>query len=230
MSRLSRAQKPLSILLCHGLESGPGSAKHRNLEAPPHSCECPDMRMSLWSPLKENSVVRSLPSVITTHPPGEWLAAASFSSLGKCVDVASDALRAREADPPDVLVGSSWGGYVALVLVAEGVWSGPTVVLCPALRLLERHLGKVPRGGAGRSADALTERLCTLGADGRSALRRLVIVHGTEDETVPIQDSRRLAEQTGCRLVEVAGGDHPLRAFVADGSLRALVEETADSR
>jgi hypothetical protein len=33
---------------------------------------------------------------------------------------------------PDIVVGSSWGGAVALELVAKGSWTGPTLLLAPA--------------------------------------------------------------------------------------------------
>ena len=35
----------MHIHFCHGLESGPGARKHRELDRPPHSCECPDMQV-----------------------------------------------------------------------------------------------------------------------------------------------------------------------------------------
>jgi predicted esterase YcpF (UPF0227 family) len=39
---------------------------------------------------------------------------------------------ALAASAPDVLVGSSFGGAIAVDLLARGVWRGPTVLLAPA--------------------------------------------------------------------------------------------------
>src|SRR5205814_184919 len=79
-----------------------------------------------------------------------------------------------QMDPPDVVVGSSFGAAVAVALLHDrgrGAWRGPTVLLAQAaLRLPE--LGpraRLPEGVP------------------------VWIVHGTRDELVPIDDSRALA-------------------------------------
>ena len=65
-------------------------------------------------------------------------AAALADSFDACVEVQRAALAAT---PADVLVGSSWGGAVAATLLADGSWSGPTLLLCPALRALDKWVG-----------------------------------------------------------------------------------------
>ncbi len=105
---------------------------------------------------------------------------------------------------PDVLVGSSFGGAVAVELLHRGAWTGPTLLLAQAA---------VHRGAR-----------TTLPND-----RVVWVVHGTGDEVVDINDSRRLA-QTGSpklvRLIEV-DDDHSLHAMVADGRLVDLVRDIA---
>ena len=143
---------------------------------------------------------------------------AATDSLDACVATQRAALA---AEPPEVLVGSSWGGYVAAVLLAEGAWAGPTLLLCPAYRMVERSLRKHegPRGPA-----ALVSRLAALPEGVRA---RCWLVHGDGDTDVPLEDSQALSEATGFRLIVVAGQGHGLGGITADGTLTAYVEQLA---
>ncbi len=101
---------------------------------------------------------------------------------------------------PDVLVGSSFGGAVALVLLQRGLWRGPTLLLAPAAG----HFGveaRVPDGV------------------------RVTIVHGTRDEICPVEWSRALA-RTGSpalvRLVEV-DDEHRLALLLEGEALADFV-------
>jgi predicted esterase len=97
---------------------------------------------------------------------------------------------------PDVLVGSSFGGAVAVRLLHLELWRGRTLLLAQA----------------------------ALSYDTEAALPRGVpiwLAHGLQDELIDIEDSRRLAgtgspEQT--RLIEVED-DHPLHASIESGAL-----------
>lgn len=108
---------------------------------------------------------------------------------------------------PDVLIGSSFGGAVALELLHRGAWTGPTLLLAQAAFRIGSHTS-LPEG------------------------RVVWIVHGTNDEVVDIDDSRQLA-RTGTsklvRLIEV-DDDHSLHAMVADGRLLDLVRDIAKER
>jgi predicted esterase len=103
---------------------------------------------------------------------------------------------------PDVLVGSSFGGAVALELLWQGAHTGPTLLLAQAAF----HLG--------------TRRTLPPGA-------RVLLVHGTRDDVVDVEDSRRLAA-TGAPshvvLLEV-DDDHALSAHVARGALPEWVRQ-----
>lgn len=125
------------------------------------------------------------------------LPTADFEASVAC---ARDALRAAG---PDIVVGSSFGGAIALALLQRGVWCGPTLLLAPA--------------GASQGLQQLLP----------PGNARVVIVHAVGDDLVPVEDSRALA-QTGVadrvRLIEVED-DHALGAFVESGRLVALVEE-----
>jgi pimeloyl-ACP methyl ester carboxylesterase len=114
-----------------------------------------------------------------------------------CVAVQADALASFR---PDVLVGSSFGGAVALVLLQRGLWRGPTLLLAPAVR-----------------ARGLPFRL--------PAEVPVWLVHGLRDALIDIEDSRELARAGTpelVRLIEV-DDDHPLRGLVASGRLAGLV-------
>ncbi len=103
---------------------------------------------------------------------------------------------------PDVLVGSSFGGAVAVVLLQRGIWRGPTLLLAQAA--LRR--GVPPQ---------LPENV------------RIWLVHGVHDDVVDIADSRTLA-RTGTpalvRLMEV-DDDHSLSGMVESGRLVEVVCE-----
>ena len=101
---------------------------------------------------------------------------------------------------PDVLVGSSFGGAVALAILVRGLYRAPTVLLCPAWS----HYG-VP----GRIPDGA----------------RVVIVHGLRDEIVPIDDSRRLAKTGTPGFVDLVTVDdeHRLRTLLEGDALATIV-------
>jgi predicted esterase len=123
------------------------------------------------------------------------------SDFDACVDVHAELLRAFE---PDVLVGSSFGGAVAVALLQRGLWRGPTLLLAQAAL----HSG-LPL----RLPDAVP----------------VWLVHGLRDELVDVEESRRLAGSGSpewVRLIEV-DDDHPLHGMVKSGALLELVRELA---
>jgi hypothetical protein len=115
------------------------------------------------------------------------------SSFEGCVAQHAELVRRFE---PDVLVGSSFGGAVAVALLQREQWSGPTLLLAQAA-LRQGLRARLPRGV------------------------RVWLVHATRDDVVPVADSRRLARSGSeglVRLLEV-DDDHALHDFVASGRL-----------
>lgn len=114
---------------------------------------------------------------------------------------------ALEQFRPDVVVGSSFGGAVAVALLQRGLWRGPTLLLAQAaLR---------------------TKQACELPED-----VRIWLVHGLRDDIVDPADSRRLARcgtPNLVRLIEV-DDDHVLRASVQGGLLVEWVRGIIDTR
>lgn len=105
---------------------------------------------------------------------------------------------------PDVVVGSSFGGALAVLLLVRGVWAGPTLLLAQASARFDPTL-------------ELPENVPVL------------LVHGTRDDVIDMEGSRRLA-RTGTpgrvRLVEVDDG-HRLDSLLATDRLADLVREVA---
>ena len=244
-----------TVHFCHGLESGPFGFKVRKLSES-FTVSSPDMQMSLWNPLRSNSVARN---ILRLRTPAEAIA----DSFEACVEVQRQALHSSPA-PIDadicvenvvakrrlpmlrptwpespglaghrglslstqVLVGSSWGGAVAASLLSAGSWRGCCVLMCPALRLRERWTGK-PSARPHLTSDAISAGLAALPA---AVKAQCLIVHGTTDNTVPIDDSRALAAATGIALLEVEGGDHGLGEYVTSGGLEASIVRLLSTR
>ncbi len=121
--------------------------------------------------------------------------------FASCVSVQHETI---EQFRPDVLVGSSFGGAVAVELLQRNLWRGPTLLLAQAAR----HLGLEAW---------LPEDV------------PIWIVHGLRDDLVDPEDSRALARSGSkeqVRLIEV-DDDHPLRESVAAGRLVEWVEGLA---
>ena len=105
---------------------------------------------------------------------------------------------------PRVLVGSSFGAGVALALLQDGSWSGPTLLLAQAAV----RMGRPPELPPGVP---------------------VWIVHGTRDDLIDVSDSRALADAgrpQDVRLIEV-DDDHSLRSSVRNGALVSWVNELA---
>jgi pimeloyl-ACP methyl ester carboxylesterase len=120
-----------------------------------------------------------------------------------CVALQRDVL---EEFRPDVLIGSSFGGAVAVELLQRGYWRGPTLLLAQAA---------LRRGQPARLPDAVP----------------IWIVHGSRDEIVAPEDSRLLAAAGSprwVRLIEV-DDDHPLRESVESGKLIEWVAGLSES-
>ena len=120
-----------------------------------------------------------------------------------CVETQRAAL---ESFRPDVLVGSSFGGAVAVALLCAGRWRGPTLLLAQAALRLDPNA-------------SLPDDIAVW------------LVHGTRDAVIDIDDSRKLAA-TGSpelvRLIEV-DDDHSLSGLVESERLVDIVKSLAST-
>ena len=126
------------------------------------------------------------------------------SDFEGCVSLHADLL-AMEGGGPDVLVGSSFGGAVAVALLQRGHWAGPTLLLAQAALLYDLP-AVLPAGVP------------------------VWLVHGSGDDVVPPEHSRRLAaggSPSTVRLIEVED-DHSLHASIENGSLVDWVRGLAE--
>jgi uncharacterized protein len=121
------------------------------------------------------------------------------------------------------VVGHSLGGWAAVVAAAgEPTLRAVAVYGAPArlgagLRLdpdsiedeFTRFLAVTPDEFAAQRAE-VAERMTTLGAAAGISPRPLLIVHGTADRWVPVEQARELRARARppCRYVEVDGADH----------------------
>jgi predicted esterase len=170
---------PLRVLFMHGLESSPQGDKAVYLAA----------RFDATTPAMDTRAFQKRPTL------ADPVARAAFEA---CV---AQQERAIVDARPDVVVGSSFGGAIAVLLLTRGAWRGPTLLLAQA-------------------SDRLGELELPAGVP-------VLLVHGTKDDVVDIAGSRRLA-RTGTpslvRLLEVDDG-HRLNGLLAGERLADLVRE-----
>ncbi len=102
---------------------------------------------------------------------------------------------------PDVIVGSSYGGALAVSLLCDRVTDARAVLIAQAGVLLGKG-ERLPQG------------------------TRAILLHGTADDVVPIEGSRTLASNSGSSVVlwEIDGGDHRLNSTLEDGTLARAIE------
>eukprot|EP01064_Diplonema_japonicum_P038806 TRINITY_DN9530_c0_g1_i1.p1 TRINITY_DN9530_c0_g1~~TRINITY_DN9530_c0_g1_i1.p1 ORF type:complete len:233 (+),score=33.93 TRINITY_DN9530_c0_g1_i1:277-975(+) len=225
----------MKVMYLHGLESGPTGTKAKKL-AERFTTHAPDMQMSVWDLRRHNSVARnvvkqkgllaaglagSVAGGLLAGPVwcagGAVLGCAGFSALNRkhvvkkavsgsfeaCVQVQCAAIREYK---PDLIVGSSWGGAVALELIRRQIWSGPCVALCPAYHKIHGMM----------ASESITL------PDGAHCL----IVHGTDDKTIPIANSRELERaNANIRLLELDGENHKLTSAVRSGKFIEIIED-----
>jgi len=87
---------------------------------------------------------------------------------------------------PDVVIGSSLGGAIAVELLRCGSWNGPTVLLAPAHLLVARITGTPERFKLPPTLQ-----------------NPVHVYHGTADDTVPISDSQALVAQRTDNMVKL---------------------------
>lgn len=209
-----------TVLFIHGLESGPRGKKALELEAAGFTVVAGQMPCSQRAILKDPVVIALIAIAL-----GVLIAASMQGVLGFMICGISYAVLLRFVQPVltrrmfrrsvavqlallaantiDVVAGSSFGGAVSVELLRSGAWKGPAILMCPAHRLVA---GRAWRSSPELPADA----------------SRIVVVHGRQDETVPIEDSRSLVKGTAAKLIEVDDG-HRLSNVATAANFREWV-------
>ena len=204
-----------TVLYVHGLESGPRGRKARTLEQAGFTVVSHLMPCGRAQVLRDPALLAAASAAVAvvaggTVVAGGWGVLGSATAAAVAAPFVASRLlrrvfrrsvgvqtRALAGARIDVVVGSSFGGAVALDLLLTGAWTGPTVLLCPAHQLVARR-GWSP---SPRSLTALPEAVAS----------RVLVVHGRGDATVPVGDSRALVAGSRARLVLV-DDDHRLSA------------------
>jgi acetyl esterase/lipase len=111
----------------------------------------------------------------------------------------------RAAPDARVAVGHSAGGHLALWAAAEGLVPA-AVSLAGVCDLAAGARGNLGNGAVrafdpGLHADADPARRLPIDAE-------LILIHGTDDDVVPVEQSRSFAAQSGAELVELPGTGH----------------------
>ncbi len=215
-----------AVLFVHGLESGPRGTKAQRLAAAGFDV------IALQMPCGRRAVLRDWPgwggalvvlvgAVVAVFVVGGVTAASACVAIvtavvaglvGRVVlmrrvwrrSVATQ-VAALRGHAIDAVVGSSFGGAVALELLRSGAWRGPTLLLCPAHRLV------AARGW--RRVPALPPELPPT-----------LVVHGRGDRVVPLADSVALATGTAAAL-HVVDDDHGLRRVATVDAFAAWLAE-----
>jgi predicted esterase len=185
-----------TVVYLHGLESGPNGSKARYIQRHFPGSLVPDLQMSAWDFSKKNSAVRKFANL--------------QASLDGCTAEAMSSIRAAEAaeraagrgNRKMMIVGSSWGGMVAIDCLRKGLKPEAMVLLAPALAAKGFYGMFWPKVEV---ADALLDNMSP---------HSVLVLHGTDDDTCPIDASRDFAAKfcTSVKLLELQGGDHRLNA------------------
>lgn len=138
-----------------------------------------------------------------------WVTAAIRRSFDRCVEIQARAVVEYE---PDLIVGSSWGGAVTAELLIRGVWSGPTILLAPAIRKVSERTQRTDPS----EALAQLERA-----------QPILVFHDLHDEVVPHADSVALGRMCGIELRSVEAGGHRLLELLERGELAAAIRACA---
>ena len=165
------------------------------------------MQMSVWKLTKVNSIARHVTNEMFRSAPWKWARRGVFASLEGCLNVWEEEIRRNSHQ--GIVVGSSWGGAVATLALVRGVWRGPTVLLAPAYgRVAEVAGWDDTELSASRTYEQLRVELT------EEEKKRIVIVHGVNDEVVDIKHSREMSKACELQLIEVEGGDHQLFKYI----------------
>ena len=129
-------------------------------------------------------------------------------SLQQCIAVQTSALQEFQ---PHIIVGSSWGGLVALTCMVNNTYRCPAILIAPPIKMI---LNKIdPSGKKWRNICEQAKHISD----------KIYIVHGDKDQTVPIEDSREFIAQSGGNLQIIPHGDHSLNeSLLQDETAYAL--------
>lgn len=197
--------------MMHGYESGPNGVKSQALRKAGFDVFTPDMKplilkakielililllywFTMYS-LTGVSVLEYIISCTITLWISYVMIKVQFNRLiYECIELQKTAVKLVN---PDIVIGSSFGGLIALNCVNEGVYHGPVLLLAPVIC-----------GLFGKPLVNLTLI--------NTSVNKCLIVHGTNDKICSIENSRNFVKKHNnecVELIEIEDGDHSLRS------------------
>tara|TARA_B100001123_G_scaffold447556_1_gene605476 strand:+ start:1257 stop:1829 length:573 start_codon:yes stop_codon:yes gene_type:complete len=170
----------MKVMFLHGLEGSPEGLKATYL------CE------------KYNAVVPKLDMSELIRLKGDsknWSLVDRYDILWASRIPLRQVREAITENKPDIIVGSSMGGALLAKMIIENAWSGPSVFLASASKMMF-DISKV---------SPATGKKCRW-------------IHGSMDDVVPLDDSIDISKASGGSL-EVIDDDHRLEKIIELGSL-----------
>ena len=190
-SSSSNANVGRRILFLHGLESGPTGSKVQYMlkHFGKDAVIVPDLEMSLFDYSKENALIRNF---------------FSFSaSIEGCLNIVLNTIKKELLEGEEfILVGSSWGGLLAVRLLHDhNIRPYKTILLAPALASSRWFSLIFPSF----NPEAFP-----------SQPHKILIIHGTSDDTVPVESSRNFGIKfpDQVEVMEAEGADHGLNSYL----------------
>lgn len=119
-----------------------------------------------------------------------------------------DVAAACRAFRPSFAIGHSAGGHLALWAAAEGLVDGAVSLggVCDLAAAADDRLGNgavLEFLGSPPSAHPDADPAARL-----PFAARVLLIHGSDDDTVPVEHARSFGERAGCELLELAGAGH----------------------
>jgi len=223
MNALAMNQPHSNILYLHGLSGNPRGAKWQELA----SRFGADRVIAPYLRFEEDA--------LSENDTDDWRKEAErlFQAFADAVNIAQ---RAFDESEPDVVIGSSFGGGVALqmnvgdaslVLVAP-CWRHATLRRLTPSYLAERFpsVAELPAEDVDRAITPFVPRIDPRVGDAT------LILHSPRDELIPFDDSCEIVRRNDLapdRLIEV-GENHKMSDDAAVGALHAAVQQQLDQR
>eukprot|EP01083_Nonionella_stella_P284230 967460_1 len=148
-----------------------------------------------------------------------------MSSFNKCLTVQKQAILEYK---PDVIVASSWGGAIGFELIKQNIWSGPTILICPAyLRIRCMNHAKNMLEPDYFVQDTLRVKT---ECDSKYSKKKWLIFHSEDDNVVNIKDSQWIVKcnQKKFELHTVKDNGHAMKPFVVSKQLNEAVKQYCD--
>jgi hypothetical protein len=83
---------------------------------------------------------------------------------------------------PKVLIGSSWGGAIAVNLIQRGIWKGHTILLAPAYQQVKKTIMKIEEEQSFQFKSLINYE------------GKIIVYHCPSDNVIPIEHSHLLCE------------------------------------